>query len=141
MSPNTPIMKLEVNRRKFIRSALAVGAVAMLDQHTLAAVASSVSSAAEQKRYFAPVKVERSRLIRTVVGLRPYRPQGFVVEATKLGNKFLVHNYGHGGAGVTLSWGTSSLALDLARDFLIGRPTPSSEVAPSSGATRSVPPA
>ena len=110
-------MKLEVNRRKFIRSALAVGAVAMLDQPTLAAVARSVSSPAEQKRYFAPVKVERSRLIRTVVGLRPYRPQGFVVEATKLGDKFLVHNYGHGGAGVTLSWGTSSLALDLARDF------------------------
>ena len=89
----------------------------MLDQHTIASVARSVSSLTEQKRYFAPVKVERSRLIRTVVGLRPYRPQGFVVEATKLGDKFLVHNYGHGGGGITLSWGTSSLAIDLARDF------------------------
>ncbi len=73
--------------------------------------------ASEKKRYFAPVKVERSRLIRTVVGLRPFRSEGFVVEAGRLGEKFLVHNYGHGGAGVTLSWGSSSLAVDLARDF------------------------
>jgi D-amino-acid oxidase len=106
----------DLNRRRFIRSALGVGAVAMLDA-SLPRLFASNPTAADQKRYFAPVKVDRSRLIRTVVGLRPYRPQGFVVEATSLGDKFLVHNYGHGGAGVTLSWGTSSLAVDLARDF------------------------
>jgi len=38
-----------------------------------------------------------------------------------MGQKLLVHNYGHGGAGVTLSWGTSSLAVDLARDFVQSR--------------------
>ena len=88
----------------------------MLDA-SLPRLFASNPTVADQKRYFAPVKVDRSRLIRTVVGLRPYRPEGFVVEATKLGDKFLVHNYGHGGAGVTLSWGTSSLAVDLTRDF------------------------
>ena len=107
----------DVNRRRFIRSALTVGAVATLDASLPARLFASGANAVDQKRYFAPVKVERSRLIRTVVGLRPYRPQGFVVEASKLGDKFLVHNYGHGGAGVTLSWGTSSLAVDLTRDF------------------------
>jgi glycine/D-amino acid oxidase-like deaminating enzyme len=71
-----------------------------------------------ETRHFAPVKVARNRIIRTVVGLRPYRDEGFVVEAERLGDKLLVHNYGHGGAGVTLSWGTSSLAVDIARDFL-----------------------
>jgi glycine/D-amino acid oxidase-like deaminating enzyme len=30
-----------------------------------------------------------------------------------LGDKLLVHNYGHGGGGVTLSWGTARLAADL----------------------------
>src|SRR3546814_6554356 len=59
------------------------------------------------------VKVSRDRLIRTLVGLRPYRPSGFVVRAEALGAKRLVHNYGHGGAGITLSWGTSRLAADL----------------------------
>src|SRR5207253_2525326 len=38
---------------------------------------------------------------------------GFVVRADPLGEKRLVHNYGHGGAGITLSWGTSKLATEL----------------------------
>jgi len=59
------------------------------------------------------VIADRSRLIRAVAGLRPYRASGFVVRAEPLGDKRLVHNYGHGGAGITLSWGTSRLALDL----------------------------
>jgi glycine/D-amino acid oxidase-like deaminating enzyme len=83
-----------------------------------------VSFPGPRKRYFpaptalAPVKVARNRVIREVVGLRPYRSQGFVVEAERFGNKLLVHNYGHGGAGVTLSWGTASLVVDLARDYI-----------------------
>jgi glycine/D-amino acid oxidase-like deaminating enzyme len=45
-----------------------------------------------------------------VVGLRPFRPSGFVVRAQKFDDKLVVHNYGHGGGGVTLSWGTGELA-------------------------------
>jgi D-amino-acid oxidase len=60
-----------------------------------------------------PVRVAAEREIRTVVGLRPYRPSGFVVRAEKLGDTLVVHNYGHGGSGITLSWGTSKLALDI----------------------------
>src|SRR6476619_2744348 len=61
----------------------------------------------------APVMVDQSRVIRTMAGLRPYRRQGFVVRAGQLGEKRLVHNYGHGGGGITLSWGTSKLATEL----------------------------
>jgi D-amino-acid oxidase len=60
-----------------------------------------------------PVNVSPERVIRTIAGLRPYRSSGFVVRAEALGDKRLVHNYGHGGAGITLSWGTSKLAADL----------------------------
>jgi glycine/D-amino acid oxidase-like deaminating enzyme len=60
----------------------------------------------------APVHVSEDRIIRTVAGLRPYRPGGFVVRAERLGNTTLVHNYGHGGGGITLSWGTSHMAVD-----------------------------
>jgi len=60
------------------------------------------------------VLASEDRLIRTVAGLRPYRPSGFVVRAERMGEKTVVHNYGHGGSGVTLSWGTAKLALDLA---------------------------
>jgi len=61
----------------------------------------------------APVKVAPERVIRTVAGLRPFRASGFVVRAEALGDKRLVHNYGHGGAGITLSWGSSKLATQL----------------------------
>jgi D-amino-acid oxidase len=60
-----------------------------------------------------PVKVDSSLVIRTMAGLRPYRRSGFVVRADQLGDKRLVHNYGHGGGGITLSWGTSKLAVEL----------------------------
>jgi glycine/D-amino acid oxidase-like deaminating enzyme len=61
----------------------------------------------------APVRVDEGRVIRTVAGLRPYRASGFVVRAEPLGDRKLVHNYGHGGAGITLSWGSSKLATNL----------------------------
>jgi glycine/D-amino acid oxidase-like deaminating enzyme len=58
------------------------------------------------------VRVSRERVIRTIVGLRPFRPSGFCVRAEKLDDKLIVHNYGHGGAGITLSWGTAELAVE-----------------------------
>jgi glycine/D-amino acid oxidase-like deaminating enzyme len=60
-----------------------------------------------------PVHVSADREIRTVVGLRPYRPSGFVVRPEKLDDTLVVHNYGHGGGGITLSWGTAKLAVDV----------------------------
>ncbi len=59
------------------------------------------------------VNVDSGRVIRTLAGLRPYREAGFVVRREPLGEKALVHNYGHGGAGITLSWGSSRLATQL----------------------------
>jgi len=60
-----------------------------------------------------PVIADESRIIRTVVGLRPFRRTGFALYATSLGGKRLVHNYGHGGGGISLSWGCATLAADL----------------------------
>ena len=62
----------------------------------------------------ARVNVSPERVIRTIVGLRPFRPSGFVVRGEKLGDKTVIHNYGHGGAGITLSWGTAQLAVEEA---------------------------
>jgi glycine/D-amino acid oxidase-like deaminating enzyme len=97
----------ELNRRGFLRGALATSA------YLAAARSSAFAGGLNFQRHFAPVKVARNRIIREVVGLRPYRAEGFVVSAERVGDKLFVHNYGHGGAGVTLSWGTASLAVDL----------------------------
>lgn len=63
-----------------------------------------------RKPWVAP-RIDAENVIREVVGHRPYRPGGFVVRSEKLGDKVVVHNYGHGGAGITLSWGSSALAV------------------------------
>lgn len=62
----------------------------------------------------ANVNISWDRIIRTTIGLRPHRPSGFVLRADKLDAKLLIHNFGHGGSGMSLSWGTASMATDLA---------------------------
>ena len=46
------------------------------------------------------------------VGLRPVRPQVRLEVQAIDGGRHIVHNYGHGGAGVTLSWGCARAAAD-----------------------------
>lgn len=54
-----------------------------------------------------------AKIIEHVVGLRPGRPTTRVEESAPLpGGTRLIHNYGHGGSGITLSWGC---AADVAR--------------------------
>jgi D-amino-acid oxidase len=71
--------------------------------------------AAERRtRPLTPVRVALDDVTRTTVGLRPYRPGGFVVRAEAAGDKTVVHHYGHGGGGMSLSWGTALQARALA---------------------------
>ena len=58
-----------------------------------------------------PIKVAPERVIRTVAGLRPYRRSGYRVAAEPVGEKLVIHNYGHGGGGISLSWGSSREAI------------------------------
>ena len=52
-------------------------------------------------------------VIETITGLRPDRPS-VRLEAEPLGRARCIHNYGHGGNGVTLSWGCARDVLSLA---------------------------
>lgn len=59
----------------------------------------------------------KDRVIRTIVGLRPFRKPGPRLESVTVGTKDVVHNYGHGGGGVSLSWGVAELAASMIREF------------------------
>jgi glycine/D-amino acid oxidase-like deaminating enzyme len=67
-------------------------------------------------RALAPPRLDLSieRLMRITVCLRPFRAIGPRIEAESVGDKKVIHNYGHGGAGWTLSWGSAQRAAALA---------------------------
>jgi D-amino-acid oxidase len=59
--------------------------------------------------------IERPRVLLERVGLRPFRRSGIRLERDQLRDgRTLIHNYGHGGAGFTLSWGCGREVLELA---------------------------
>lgn len=60
-----------------------------------------------------PIEARADRITDVRVGLRPFRRAGPRIEAQRLGTKVVVHNYGHGGAGWSLSWGAAMHALRL----------------------------
>jgi len=97
---------MRISRGTFIGSSLGFAAVAPRGfSRALATI--------QPANAIVPVRIDPGRVIRTVVGLRPFRAAGFVLRAEPLGNKLLVHNYGHGGGGFSLSWGCATLAADL----------------------------
>ena len=57
------------------------------------------------------VRAQADRIIALTVCTRPFRAQGPRIETERLGRKTIVHNYGHGGSGWSLSWGSGTLAL------------------------------
>jgi D-amino-acid oxidase len=98
-----------MKRKSFVVSgvAAAMGA-SLLPRRSAAAQAIALA------RPLHAVDVSLDRVTRTTVGLRPYRPSGFVLRAEGRDAKTIIHDYGHGGGGMSLSWGTALLALELA---------------------------
>jgi glycine/D-amino acid oxidase-like deaminating enzyme len=103
--PPSPFPKT-LGRSAFLKTA---GAFA-----TAAVAFAAIPARAAQVRSLTPVSVSLDRVTRTTVGLRPYRAGGFVVRAEGHDRKTIVHDFGHGGGGMSLSWGTALLGLELA---------------------------
>jgi glycine/D-amino acid oxidase-like deaminating enzyme len=71
-----------------------------------------------------PLRADVDRITAITVCTRPFRAQGPRLELERLGDKTVVHNYGHGGSGWSLSWGSSAIATDMvlaggARDIAV----------------------
>ena len=59
-------------------------------------------------------RLQMSRVARITVCLRPFRAAGPRLEVETVGDKRVVHNYGHGGSGWSLAWGSSTVAAGMA---------------------------
>jgi glycine/D-amino acid oxidase-like deaminating enzyme len=62
----------------------------------------------------APLRAGTDRITQITVCTRPFRAQGPRLDVEPLGRKTIVHNYGHGGSGWSLSWGSSGVAVQKA---------------------------
>ena len=112
----------DLNRRKTLKT---LGALASL---SALGACSAVTTAPGAQRYnrplshraFAAPRISEDRVVRVIVGHRPFRPSGFVVRRERYDAKEIIHNYGHGGGGISLSWGSSALAVQQARGLPVG---------------------
>jgi glycine/D-amino acid oxidase-like deaminating enzyme len=121
-----------VQRRQFLRrsgATLALASTAALTgcarQPLLTSRASGSMTApvrmASDTAELAPIKASTDRITGVYVCTRPFRAAGPRIEMERLGPKTLVHNYGHGGSGWSLSWGSSTLALRMAQSTGVQR--------------------
>ena len=61
------------------------------------------------------LNIDKPRVLAERVGLRPFRRSGVRLERDRLRDgRTVIHNYGHGGAGFTLSWGCAREVLEAA---------------------------
>ena len=59
----------------------------------------------------APLRARPDRLFDLTVCLRPFRAAGPRLDSEQIGDALIVHNYGHGGSGWSLSWGSAEVAV------------------------------
>jgi D-amino-acid oxidase len=62
----------------------------------------------------APIRAHKDRIFDITVCLRPFRATGPRLDTEMLGDTLVVHNYGHGGSGWSLSWGSGTIAVQKA---------------------------
>ena len=62
----------------------------------------------------APIRAHPDRLFDIKVCIRPFRTKGPNLDVEQIGDAMVVHNYGHGGSGWSLSWGSAAMAVQKA---------------------------
>lgn len=67
-----------------------------------------------------PIRAHVDRIFRITVCLRPFRPAGPRMDVERVGDKVVVHNYGHGGSGWSLSWGSADVVVRKALEAANG---------------------
>ena len=101
-----------IGRRQFLKAAGAVVASGAVNACRLGPAAGTTASGPTVQLPLLRASVDR--ITRITVCTRPFRAQGPRTDVEKIGNKTVVHNYGHGGSGWSLSWGSGAIAANSA---------------------------
>jgi glycine/D-amino acid oxidase-like deaminating enzyme len=103
----------KASRRRFLAGAGVTLGLAPLVGCMTAPVAPSLAFAPPLPLPRPRIGVDRITAI--TVCTRPFRADGPRLEIERVGDKLVVHHYGHGGSGWSLSWGSATLAVEKMR--------------------------
>jgi len=93
----------------FTRGAIGLGAAGLVGPGRL--LAQAAQPLFDPIGPITPIRANPDRIFRITVCLRPFRAAGPRIEAEQVGRKLVVHNYGHGGSGWSLGWGSAQIAV------------------------------
>jgi D-amino-acid oxidase len=125
MARSTELPFRSIDRRTFLQGSGAVAGLSALglggckpvqvsQNATPATPATPPLPLYDQYTPLVPIRAHADRIFRITVCLRPFRAAGPRMDVEKLGDKTIVHNYGHGGSGWSLSWGSATVATESA---------------------------
>src|SRR5690349_2549729 len=112
-----------MDRRHLLKNSLALGGLAGLGgcatppRATQAPPPMKPASSvpfADRVPPLALVRAHTDRLFDIKVCIRPFRTKGPNLDVEQIGDAMVVHNYGHGGSGWSLSWGSADMAVQKA---------------------------
>jgi len=101
-------------RRRLLAGAGAALLAAAVEGCTIAGLRAGGRTPRTPALNLAPLRAGTDRITQVTVCTRPFRAQGPRLDVEQIGQKIIFHNYGHGGSGWSLSWGSSSIAVQNA---------------------------
>lgn len=117
-----------MDRRSFLQSTGALAGLGVLNGCAKHVPATSNNAAGAPALPFydmpgpiVPIRADVDRIFRITVCLRPFRAAGPRFDVEKVGTKTVVTNYGHGGSGWSLSWGSADYVVHKAAEALPGQ--------------------
>ncbi|HEY6126091.1 MAG TPA: FAD-dependent oxidoreductase [Steroidobacteraceae bacterium] len=105
------------NRRRLLQSLAAAGGAALTGCATPTLIGGATPERLapnDPARSLAPLRARTDRIFDLMVCLRPFRAAGPRLDTERIRDTLVVHNYGHGGSGWSLSWGSSTVAVNKA---------------------------
>lgn len=114
---NQKIRRSGLKRRDLFAGSLAfgtLGARGMWNSVPAAAAALQRTAVGGTVPRLVPMRAHADQITDIKVCLRPFRPAGPRLDVERVGDKVVIHNYGHGGSGWSLSWGSADIAVGKA---------------------------
>ncbi len=116
-----------MDRRLFLQGSSALAGLGLLNgcaKHVAAPVMAAGTAPAlpfyDMPSNIVPIRADLDRIFRITVCLRPFRAAGPRLDVVKVGDKTVVTNYGHGGSGWSLSWGSADVVVRKAMEAAPG---------------------